>query len=224
MFSLQQPDGRFRVASRIEPYYKQVLEQIRALPGVSAVAVVTGAPLLGTSDGMPFTIVGTTVADPSQRPGAGFQSISPVYFRTFGIRVVKGRQFNQTDTATSPRVAMVNEEFVKEYLKQRDPLNTRLSIEQINPTVQKLGEAVEWQIVGVFHNVRSFGLRADQPEIDAPFPQSPLPSVTIGLRSTGNPAESGAAVKEGNLLHRPEYRGLTSEHNERGQRSTVHRR
>ncbi len=155
---------------------------------------MTGAPLLGTSDGMPFTIVGTTVADPSQRPGAGFQSISPEYFRTFGVRLVKGRQFSDADTSTSPRVAVVNEEFVKEYLKQRDPLNTRLSIEQIDPTVQKLGAAVEWQIVGVFHNVRSFGLRADQPEIDVPFPQSPLPSVTIGLRSASNPAELSAAV------------------------------
>ncbi|MGA8030166.1 MAG: FtsX-like permease family protein, partial [Bryobacteraceae bacterium] len=194
IFSLQQPDGRFRVATGIVPYYKQVLEQIHALPGVSAAAVATGAPLLGTSDGMPFTIVGTTVADPSQRPGAGFQSISPEYFRTFGVRLVKGRQFSEADTSTSPRVAVVNEEFVKEYLKGRDPLNTRLSIEQIDPTVQKLGAAVEWQIVGVFHNVRSFGLRADQPEIDVPFPQSPLPSVTIGLRSGGNPAELSAAV------------------------------
>ncbi|HEX3685091.1 MAG TPA: ABC transporter permease [Bryobacteraceae bacterium] len=194
MFSLQQPDGRFRAASGIDPYYKRTLEQIRALPGVSTAAVVTGAPLLGTSDGMPFTIVGTTVADPSQRPGAGFQSITPDYFRTFGIRVVKGRPFSEADTATSQRVAMVNEEFVKEYLKQRDPLNTRLSIEQIDPTAQKLGAAVEWQIVGVFHNVRSFGLRADQPEIDVPFPQSPLPSVTIGLRSMSNPAELSTAV------------------------------
>lgn len=196
MFSLQQPDGRFRVASGIEPYYKQVLEQIHALPGVSSTAVVTGAPLLGTSDGMPFTIVGKTVADPSQRPGAGFQSISPEYFQTFGIRLIKGRQFSDRDTATSPRVAMVNEEFVKEYLKQRDPLNTRLSIEQIDPTAQKLGAPVEWQIVGVFHNVRSFGLRADQPEIDVPFPQSPLPSVTVGLRSTTNPVELSTAVRK----------------------------
>jgi putative ABC transport system permease protein len=194
MFSLQQPDRRFPAASGIELYYKQMLQQIRALPGVSTAAVVTGAPLLGTSDGMPFTIVGTTVADPSQRPGAGFQSITTDYFRTFGIRVLKGRQFSDADTATSPRVAMVNEEFVKEYLKTRDPLHTRLSIEQIDPTVQKLGAAVEWQIVGVFHNVRSFGVRADQPEIDVPFPQSPLPSVTIGLRSMSNPAELSAAV------------------------------
>jgi putative ABC transport system permease protein len=193
-FSLQQPDGRFATADRIEPYYRQVLERLRALPGISSAAVVTGAPLLGTSDGMPFTIVGTSVADPSQRPGSPFQSVSPEYFKTFGIRVIKGRVFSSSDTASSPRVAMVNEQFVKQYLKKRDPLNTQLSIEQIDPTVQKLGAAVDWQIVGVFHNVRSFGLRSDAPEIDVPFSQSPLPSAMIGLRTTRDPATLSTAV------------------------------
>jgi putative ABC transport system permease protein len=89
---------------------------------------------------------------------------------------------------------MVNEQFVKQYLKGRDPLRTQLSIEQIDPTVQKLGAAVEWEIVGVFHNVRSFGLRGDAPEIDVPFSQSPLPSATIGLRTTSEPATLSAAV------------------------------
>lgn len=193
-FTLQQPDQRFASAGRIEPYYQQVMERLHALPGVSSVAVVTGAPLLGTSDGMPFTIVGKSFADPSQRPGAGFQSVSPEYFKTFGIRVIRGREFSTSDTGSSPRVAMVNEEFVKQYLKGRDPLNTRLSIEQIDPTVQKLGAAVDWEIVGVFHNVRSFGLRQDAPEIDVPFSQSPLPSATVGLRTASDPAALSAAV------------------------------
>ena len=157
MFTLQQQDGRFRTAARIEPYYRQILERIHALPGVSSVAVVTGAPLLGTSDGMPFTIVGKSVSDPSQRPGSPFQSVTPEYFKTFGIRLIKGRVFTSSDTSSSPRVAMVNEQFVQQHLKGRDPLSTQLSIEQIDPTVQKLGAAVEWQIVGVFHNVRSLG-------------------------------------------------------------------
>jgi putative ABC transport system permease protein len=194
MFTLQQPDGRFRTAARIEPYYRQILERIHALPGVSSVAVVTGAPLLGTSDGMPFTIVGKSVPDPSQRPGSPFQSVTPEYFKTFGIRLIKGRVFTSSDTSSSPRVAMVNEQFVQQHLKGRDPLSTQLSIEQIDPTVQKLGAAVEWQIVGVFHNVRSFGLRGDAPEIDVPFSQSPLPSATIGLRTTSEPTTLSAAV------------------------------
>jgi len=77
---------------------------------------------------------------------------------------------------------------VRQYLKGLDPLQQRLSIEQIIPGLPKLGPLVDWQIVGVFHNVRSFGLRQEQPEIDAPFAQSLLPSVTIGVRTAEDPA------------------------------------
>jgi putative ABC transport system permease protein len=188
MFNLQQPDQRFVDPSQIDAYYRRMLDQIHALPGVSSVAVVTGTPLLGTSDGMPFSVVGRPVVDFSQRPGSPFQSVTAEYFKTFGIQVLQGRVFTNEDTATSPRVAMVNQQFVKQYLKGLDPLKQRLAIEQIIPGVPKLGPLVEWQIVGVFHDVKSFGVRNEVPEIDVPFSQSLLPSVTIGIRTATNPA------------------------------------
>jgi putative ABC transport system permease protein len=92
---------------------------------------------------------------------------------------------------------MVNEEFVRQYLKGLDPLEQRLTIEQIVPGLPKLGPAVDWQIVGVFHNVRSFGLRREQPEIDVPFAQSLLPSVTIGVRTAEDPAAMSRTVAAG---------------------------
>ena len=188
MFNLQQPDRRFSDPSQIDAYYRRMLDQIHALPGVSSAAVVTGTPLLGTSDGMPFSVVGKPVVDFSQRPGSPFQSVTAEYFKTFGIHVLQGRVFTNEDTATSPRVAMVNQQFVKQYLKGLDPLKQRLAIEQIIPGVPKLGPLVEWQIVGVFHDVKSFGLRNEVPEIDVPFSQSLLPTVTIGIRTANSPA------------------------------------
>jgi putative ABC transport system permease protein len=187
-FNLDQADGRFKDPAQIDTYYRQILNRIQAIPGVAAAAAVTGRPLRGTSDGMPFSVVGGPVIDFAQRPGSPFQSVTPDYFKTFGIRVVRGRTFSDQDTATSVRVAVVNEEFVRQYLKGLDPLQQRLTIEQIIPGLPKLGPAVDWQIVGVFHNVRSFGLRKEQPEIDVPFAQSLLPSVTIGVRTAEDPA------------------------------------
>lgn len=150
--------------------------------------MVTGTPLRGTSDGMPFSVVGQPVLDFAQRPSSPFQSVTADYFKTFGIRLIQGRSFTDQDTATSVRVAVVNEEFVRQYLKGMDPLLQRLSIEQIIPGLPKLGPLVDWQIVGVFHDVRSFCLRQDQPEVDVPFSQSLLPSVTIGVRTANDPA------------------------------------
>jgi putative ABC transport system permease protein len=176
-------------------YYQQMLSVLRSVPGVSAAASVTGMPLRYHSDGMPFTLVGGPMfIDPSQRPGAGFQSVSPDYFTTFGIQLLKGRSFIDLDTASSVRVAIVNEEFARRYLKGMDPFQQRLSIEQIIPGLPKLGPAVEWQIVGIIHNVRYGDFRDDDPEIDVPFAQSLAPSVTIGVRTAEDPAAMSKTI------------------------------
>jgi putative ABC transport system permease protein len=188
-FSLNQPEKRFQKPEEIDAYYRQMLDRLRGVAGVSHAAAVTGLPLRGPNDGMPFEIVGTQMhADPSQRPGAGFQSVTPDYFATFGIQVLRGRIFTDQDTASSVRVALVNEAFVKQYLKDKDPLTQRLLVEQILPFAQKLGPAVEWQIVGVFHNVRARGFRNDFPEIDVPLSQSLSTNVNIGIRTVEDPA------------------------------------
>jgi putative ABC transport system permease protein len=61
-------------------------------------------------------------------------------------------------------------------------------VEELIPGVTKLGAPISWQIVGVFHNVRSRGLREDNPEIAIPFWQIPWPSATFGVRTSGEPA------------------------------------
>jgi putative ABC transport system permease protein len=194
-FSLAQPTGRFGSPGEMESYYRRVLDSVRSVSGVAHAAVVTGLPLEGDSDGMPFSIVGgREYADPSQRPGAGFQSVTPDYFRTFGIQMVRGREFNDQDSGSSVRVAVVNEEFVRRYLGGLDPLRQRISIEQIVPGAQQLGPAVEWQIVGVIHNVRYGGFREDDPEINVPFSQSLMPNVNIGVRTEEDPATMARTI------------------------------
>jgi putative ABC transport system permease protein len=194
-FRLQQRAERFENPEQMNVYNQQMLSALRSVPGVSDVASVTGMPLRSFSDGMPFTVVGgPAYADPSQRPGAGFQSVSPDYFKTFGIQVLEGRSFTEQDTASSVRVAIVNQEFANRYLKGLDPFQQRLSIEQIIPGLPKLGPAVEWQIVGIIHNVRYGDFRDDGPEIDVPFAQSLSPSVTIGVRTVEDPAAMSKTI------------------------------
>jgi len=188
-FFLPVPDARPKDPAQIGAYYKQMIESIKSVPGVLDVSVGTGLPLYGLGFGMPFTIAGQPdFADPSQRPNAGFGMVTPGYFRTYGIQVTRGRSFTDQDNAGSVRVAMVNEELVRKYFKDKDPLQQRLMVEELIPGVTKLGSAVSWQIVGVFHNVRSQGFREDRPEIAIPFWQIPWPDATIGVRTAGDPA------------------------------------
>ena len=188
-FGLQVPDARPKDPERVLAYYHQILDSIAAVPGVSHACAMTGMPLEGTYFDRAFRIAGRPdSADLSQRPSAGFQTVTPDYFQTFGIRVVKGRDFTAQDVASGVKVAMVNEEFVNKFLKGADPLQQRLLLQQMLPGEDKPGPTEEWQIVGVFHNVQGWGFRQQYPEIDAPFWQSPWPQADFGVRTSGDPA------------------------------------
>jgi predicted permease len=187
-FYLPIPDTRSKDPVLIAAHYRQLLSSINAVPGVISSSAQTGTPLEGSGFGMPFTIAGKPAyADPSQRPGCSFGMVTPDYFKTFGIRLINGRSFTEQDNAASVKVAMVNEEFVRKYLKGTDPLQQRVIVEQLIPGVQQLGPPVEWQIVGIFHNVRD-RLREDNPEILIPFWQIPWPTSGIGVRTSEDPA------------------------------------
>ena len=194
-FFLSQPDSRPKDAERIVAYYRQILAAIQGVPGVAHAAAQTGLPLEGSGFGMPFVLADKpTYADPSQRPNTSFGMVTPDYFQTFGIKLVKGRFFNDQDTASSVKVAVVNEEFVNKYLKGTDPLQKRVMVEQLIPGVTKLGPYVEWQIVGVYHNVRSRGFREDYPEMQIPFWQIPWPNAGIGVRTQEDPTSMTRSI------------------------------
>jgi predicted permease len=194
-FNLAIPEKRLMQPEQMVAYYKQLVERIESLPGVIRAEAATGMPLQGTNFGMPFTIAGKPVADPSARPGAGFQMVTPGFFQTFAIQMTKGRAFNDQDTASSVRVAIVNETFVNRYLSGVDPLSQRILVEQLIPGVTKLGPPIEWQIVGVYRNTHNGGIRsAGFPEIDVPFAQSPWPQASMAVRTTGDPAQMSKSI------------------------------
>ncbi len=188
-FTLPVPEKRLSQPEQIVTYYRRMVEKVESLPGVIRAEAATGMPLRGTNFGMPFTIGGKPVEDPSARPGAGFAMVTPGYFDTFRIQMLKGRVFTDQDSAASVRVAVVNETFVKRYFSAVDPLTQRISVEQLIPGVTKLGPPLEWQIVGVYRNIHNGGIRSEGfPEIDVPFAQSPWPQASMAVRTNGDPA------------------------------------
>ena len=194
-FSLPVPDSRSKDPAQITAYYRNILAHIDAVPGVSHATVMTGYPLYGGGFGMPFTLAGgTAYADPSQRPGAGFGMVTPDYVSTFGIHMVQGRSFSEQDTANSIKVMMVNESFVKKHFQGKDPLRQRVIVEQLTPGVQKLGPGVEWQVVGVYHDVHAADRRGRLEEMLIPFWQIPWPQATVGVRTAENPAAMQSSI------------------------------
>jgi putative ABC transport system permease protein len=193
-FVLPVPDGRLTQPEQIVSFYRVLLERLDAIPGVSHAEAATAVPVRGRWFGMAFTIVGKPPIERPARPNAGFQMVTSEYFKTFGIRVIRGRSFNDQDTASSVRVAMVNENFVRRYLPGVDPLTQQITVDGLIPGVTRNGPSVTWQIVGVFHNVRTGDLREDYPEIDVPFWQSPWPRAALAVRTTSDPQEMTKSI------------------------------
>jgi putative ABC transport system permease protein len=196
-FFLPVPDEHLKDSTQIVNFYNQLHDRVTALPGVVSMSISEGMPLQGTNFGMPFTIEGHDFADPSKRPGAGFNMVTPGFFDTFGIRMMKGRPINEQDRAGSVQVAVVNEVFAKKFFSGVDPLSQRILVEQLIPGVTKLGPATPWQIIGVYHNVKNGGTHGDGfPEIDVPFAQSPWPQASIAVRAAGDPAALSKSISD----------------------------
>jgi predicted permease len=194
-FYLPVPDKRLTEPDQIRSYYRQMLARIQAVPGVMNATAGTGLPLEYTGFGMPFYLAGKPFTNPADRQGAGFQMVTPEYFDTFGVHVMRGRTIDAHDIAGSPRVMMVDETFVRRYLKGVDPLRQRVVVEDLIPGVQKLGPPVEWQIVGVFHTVQYGGRpNGDRAVMYVPFWQSPWPSATIAVRTGSDPASMTKSI------------------------------
>ena len=89
--------------------------------------------------------------------------VTPDYFPTFGIRLVKGRAFTDQDTAASVKVAMVNESFVKKFFKRQGSAATARDFGGAadSRSSRSWGRRSEWQIVGVYHNVHAADQRED---------------------------------------------------------------
>jgi putative ABC transport system permease protein len=188
-FNLPVSQDRFSQPEQMTTFYRQLTEKLESISGVERASAATDAPLQGFGFGMYFGIPGKIMGDLTSRPSSPFVMVTPGYYDTFGIRIVKGRSFTDQDVAGSTRVAMVNENFARRFLSGVDPLTQRVSVEQLIPGMTRNGPEVEWQIVGVFHNVPTGGLRReDFPEIDVPFAQSPWPLASMAVRTAGDPA------------------------------------
>lgn len=152
-------------------FYREVVERIKAVPGVQSVGAVSRLPLAGGNSSRSFSVPG----DP-QSYEADVRVSTPDYFSTMGIPLVRGRHFTEHDTGTSLPVAIINQATAAAAFKGRNPIGQYLT--DFGPKAEKL------QIVGVVGNVRHLALeKAARPEIYVPFTQTHWPSMFFAVRS-----------------------------------------
>jgi putative ABC transport system permease protein len=195
-FNVPIQNERTSSKERIRNIYSELVERIAAVPGVTKVAVAPGLPAEGAGR-LGFCISGQPCEeDMSKQHKTIFMPVNPGFYPTYGIRLVRGRFLDGRDLAGAPRVAMVSESFARQYLPGLDPLTQRVKIVELLPDkTPPFGAPVDWQIVGVFHDIQYQSHPTDNAvEVDVPFDQSPWPYTTFGVRTNGDPAAVSTSI------------------------------
>ena len=187
-FSLPVTRERLNSQERIEAFYRDLVGRLRTVPRVTHASVSTGLPVQGTPFGGPFHLVGTPACDATSCPTTGVRMVTPDFLQTFGGTIVRGRAFTDDDRAGSVRVALVSQQFADRYLRDVNPLDQRIELNEPGspPT---LTPQIEWEIVGVYHTINNSQELGDvsRPEVMLPFWQSPWLDAAVAVRTAGNP-------------------------------------
>ncbi len=170
-------DGKYSNASQVAELFDAAVQDVASLPSVVSVGTTSAGPLFGGREPDEFTIAGRPTPEPGQAPVARRYDIDPGYFRTLGIPLQRGRDFNAADTRGAPPVAIINETLARRYFPGEDPIGQQVTM---------LGGPMT--IVGVVGDVQPF--RAGdpiEPEIYWPFKQRPRYATYLLIRTASDP-------------------------------------
>jgi predicted permease len=184
---LQYPtsDSRFKV-------FRAVEDEVSRVPGVRVAALAGDLPFDGLTTSEAFTVVGSASIDPARRPLAHYQLISPRYFDAMGIPLLRGRAFTAADTSESAQVCIVNEEFARRYLADRDPIGAKVNVQSFDFPSKTFTR----EVVGVARQVKERpNARENQVEIYVPIAQNAFYGTTIVARTAGAPTAFVAAIR-----------------------------
>jgi putative ABC transport system permease protein len=180
--------SRYPTGEQQAAFTRQAIERTRELPGVTSVAAVNIVPLSGDGRQSSFTIEGRPVPD-GQEPDGEVTTVSPDYFRTMGIPLLKGRTFTEQDKTDSPSVVIISETLARQNFPGEEPLGKRLILDDEKPA---------YEIIGVVGDVRHEGLEKETyPGYYLSFYQAPERQVNLMVRSapTVDPAGLQSAVR-----------------------------
>lgn len=186
-----------------------VLEDVRALPGVESAALTSSVPLAATAAFTTQAEIDVERHEPepgAPHPRADFRVVSPGYFETMGIRLVRGRGFTTTDTEEAQTVVIINEAMARAYFGDRDPVGLRIA--WVEESLQRfMGLSPEPRtIVGVAADTHDAGLDSEIIHtMYNPYRQvTPFFTSSLVVRSSVDPAAVLPGIRASVLKHDPE--------------------
>ncbi|MGA2146020.1 MAG: ABC transporter permease [Bryobacteraceae bacterium] len=183
-----------------EIFYRQLLERVRALPGVVSAGAINHLPLAGDLWGWPFAIEGRPKPHPGDEPEAVYRIAMPGYFETMRLPLRRGRSILASDDARAPGVVIVNQRAADVYWPGEDAVGKRISLDY------DTGNPPTWiTVIGVARNAKQ-GNWASKPEPEIYLAalqnhdflekaESHFEYLTLVVRTSGNPGDMAPAVR-----------------------------
>jgi predicted permease len=181
--------------TEIVSFYEGLRKRLNAVPGVRSASLAHTSLVAGGNSSTCVVIPGKPVDDRTY-----YLNVGPAFFSTMQNPILLGREIDEHDQPKSPAVVVVNEEFVKAYFDQQNPLGHHL-------TFGCTDSARDLEIIGVTKNAHYGDLKADVPPvIYVPYNQSPVPTfeMTYALRTAGDPLAMAKVVRD--IVHQAEPR------------------
>jgi putative ABC transport system permease protein len=183
-------DQRYPTAERQTAFGTRLAEQLATQPGIMAASASSALPSNPNMRWI-FQIIGDPMPDLSSKPNVRMYFVSPGYYRTMGIALLRGRGILPSDDDRSVRVAVIDELMARRFFAGRDPIGKRI-------TFAGMPDADTLTVVGVAAAIRQGGLKADDvPLLYASYAQLPLAlsTVSVSVRTNGEPEAQAAVIR-----------------------------
>ena len=174
------PPAKYPDTARRSGFLREVVQRLETLPGVTSATAALSLPLTGNVLS-PVLADGQPLVPPGQRPLAGWNSITPGFFKTLGIPLLRGRDFTWGDDEKAPRVVIVSESLARRFWPNENPLGKHCTFTRFQ---------TPFEIVGVVGDTKSRGLDADPGMLMyTPYPQWTWTSMSLTIRTAGDPRQ-----------------------------------
>jgi putative ABC transport system permease protein len=171
-------------------FYEALFSRVAALPGVQAVGAVSELPIEGGSQTY-FIVEDRPIPPREEMPLTEYSLVSTGYFKALGLRLLKGREFDERDVRDAPFACIIDENFAEQYWPGQDPIGKRLKYGGADP-------GNPWStVVGVVANVRYQGLDQESPRVQLflPYGQATFLGASLVIRTAGDPKSLASAVR-----------------------------
>lgn len=193
------PEARYPGRPEVTAYFERLLERLGSLPGVESAGAGSGLPLAVTGGDWSFDVEGRPLLNGKHSGAADWYVVTPGYFETLGIRVVRGRAPMPSDAPGAQPALVINETTARTLFPSEDPIGKRVRFSRSR------GFEQPWRtIVGIVSDVHQHGLDTPaRPEVFFPHPQfqhfSPngqARSMSVVLKTPAEPGAMAAAVRD----------------------------